>query len=113
MLYEVITYIGSLVEDSAGRVWVGTMGGGLNIIDKRRESVLRMETLASSDILDLTYDAHSEKLLIATRNGLYQLDTAAELLQQPFDALPSPIKLPIVQLPVQLPDGTPFQDIIA
>jgi len=106
-------YIGSLVEDSAGRVWVGTMGGGLNIIDKRRESVLRMETLASSDILDLTYDAHSEKLLIATRNGLYQLDTAAELLQQPFDALPSPIKLPIVQLPVQLPDGTPFQDIIA
>lgn len=103
-------YIGSLVEDSSGRIWVGTMGGGLNVIDQQRENVRRLEALASADILDLAYDRQRETLLIGTRNGLYELDTAAEILRQPLVNLPSPVSLPVVLLPVQNPDGTPFQE---
>jgi signal transduction histidine kinase len=62
-------YIMCLLEDSRGRLLVGTDGGGVNILDKGRfTSVTRVQGLSSNIIFDLHEDA-SGTIWIATDGG--------------------------------------------
>ncbi len=106
-------YIGSLAEDAYGRVWVGTMGGGLNVIDKQRETVIRIKNLSSADIRYLSYNNSTKKLWVATGNGLFVIDTDVEKLKQPFDKLSSPIEIPIDQPPILAPNGEQFEGTVS
>ncbi|WP_157237968.1 hybrid sensor histidine kinase/response regulator transcription factor [Desulfobacter curvatus] len=105
-------YIGSLEEDDHGRIWAGTLGGGLNVINKKRKTVIRIQQLASCDIRALAYCKNSKRLLIGTGEGLYGIDMDAPQLNQSFDTLRSPLNLRVQRLPVLLSNGEPFKGII-
>jgi len=102
-------YVGSLAEDNHGRLWVGTMGGGLNVIDKKRENIIRIKELSSSDIRDLAFSRSTQKLWIATSAGLFVLDTETPQLTSSFENLNSPLDLRLERPDILLPDGVPFQ----
>ena len=67
-------YIDSLAEDTEGRIWVGTMGGGLNVVDEKRKDVFRLNTLSTDDIRDIAIDSEAQIVWLATGSGLYVVE---------------------------------------
>ncbi|MDX1741697.1 MAG: two-component regulator propeller domain-containing protein, partial [Rhodothermales bacterium] len=67
----------ALWEDTAGRLWVGTESGGLNRMDRSRDTFARLTTadsgLPADGILGITEDDDGD-LWISTDRGLTRLD---------------------------------------
>lgn len=86
-------YVSSLVEDADGRIWVGTMGGGLNVIEPTHDKVTRISNLENSDIRAIVPDPVKDVLWVGTGQGLYFLNAKkSNLFLEPIDLF--------------LPDGT-------
>lgn len=69
-------YIASLAEDAAGNIWVGTMGGGLNVISPDTLQVTRLPEFSAADFRDIVPDRKRNVLWLAGGDGLYMLDSA-------------------------------------
>jgi len=66
----------SLYEDRAGRIWVGTAKGGLNLFNSNERSFTRFsrrEGLPDDTIYAMTEDADGD-LWVSTNNGLAEID---------------------------------------
>jgi len=68
-------FISSLLVDSAGNLWVGTVGGGLNLFDRAHETFTRImhsedepSSLGSNYVNQLIQDSHGV-LWVATESG--------------------------------------------
>lgn len=73
--YLVNGYVFSLLEDSKGRIWYGTWGQGLGWIDKKSNTIYRVQestnairTLSSDKIIAL-YEDRLKNLWIGTKGG--------------------------------------------
>ena len=69
-------YIVSMIIDKKNRLWIGTWGGGLSLLDTKTFTFRNFTTqdgLPGNFILALEED-HSRKLWIGTNNGLSQFD---------------------------------------
>ena len=78
----------SLAEDSEGRIWIGTDGGGLHWLDPLSRRVQACDALEPSgdvlqhgDIVALSIDAQG-LVWIGARNGLYCFDSARKVIEQ-------------------------------
>ncbi|MGB0525188.1 MAG: two-component regulator propeller domain-containing protein, partial [Flammeovirgaceae bacterium] len=68
--------INAIFEDSQGRFWVGTDGGGLNQMDRATgtfEAITEKDGLKGNSIKGITESNHGE-LWISTNKGLNRLD---------------------------------------
>jgi signal transduction histidine kinase/ligand-binding sensor domain-containing protein len=63
----------SLHEDTRGRLWVGTFGGGLNRLDAEKGTFVPYVDFPSNVIFGIQEDA-SGKLWVSTNHGLSRLD---------------------------------------
>ncbi|MFC1720328.1 two-component regulator propeller domain-containing protein, partial [Pseudomonadota bacterium] len=73
-------WVWSLFEDSAGNLWIGTLGGGLLLYDRASDSFTRFlndpenpESLPHNVVRDITED-HFGHLWVATTNGIGRLE---------------------------------------
>jgi ligand-binding sensor domain-containing protein len=104
-------YIESLAEDGQGRIWVGTMGGGINVIDRQRRLVTRIIALGSTDIRDIVPSRTGDTLWFATGNGIYVLETSEGNGEQSGRLIPTADLSP-QRVPVLAPDRTPLGDAV-
>lgn len=73
----------SIVEDKHGRLWIGTYGGGVNLVEKDKKNAIRfihpgncLTEYPSTALSVYCLYAHSKDvLLIGTTNGLYTCST--------------------------------------
>lgn len=63
--------ISSLHQDKAGRIWVGTIEGGLHLYDRKRDSFVSIPSPHS--VTSISSDA-TGRLWVATTNGLINVD---------------------------------------
>ena len=82
--------VSALVADGKGRLWTGTWGGGLNVVDLASKTVYKVEMPAeaarlTSYIGALAYDAVNDALWIGSNDGVFLYDLQAKKLQEPFD----------------------------
>ncbi len=105
-------YISSLAESRDGRIWVGTMGGGLNVIQPQTNTVTRLQYLSSTDILDISLDPSADALWLGTNNGLYQLKIGAAK-PEADDKEQNQQTYSLVQIPLTLPDGRAMNKAIS
>jgi ligand-binding sensor domain-containing protein/two-component sensor histidine kinase len=85
----------SLYEDQAGVLWIGTGGGGLNAMDKRRTTITRYKSqlhdrrTLSHDFVTSICEQDSRHLWVGTQVGLNRLDrvtgTFTRLMHEPAD----------------------------
>ena len=73
--------ITAFCEDGQGRIWIGTVDGHLNYVDKSSPDVIRVpegyksETARNIDVvLRMVYDSVNDYIWIMARNGLYIYD---------------------------------------
>ena len=82
--------VSALVADGKGRLWTGTWGGGLNVVDLASKTVYKVEMSAEAARLTnyigaLAYDAVNDALWIGSNDGVFLYDLQAKKLQEPFD----------------------------
>ena len=82
--------VSALVADGKGRLWAGTWGGGLNVVDLASKTVYKVEMPAEAARLTnyigaLAYDATNDALWIGSNDGVFLYDLQAKKLQEPFD----------------------------
>ena len=82
--------VSALVADGKGRLWTGTWGGGLNVVDLASKTVYKVEMPAeaarlTSYIGALAYDAVNDALWIGSNDGVFLYDLQTKKLQEPFD----------------------------
>ena len=93
-------YISALAESRDGRIWVGTMGGGLNVIQPQTGTVIPDKYLPAADILAIVSDPPGDYLWLGTGKGLYRLNISGLA------------DLDLVQVPLLLPGGIPMNHSI-
>lgn len=78
--------ITSFCEDPEGTMWIGTLGGGLNLYDSQTQSFTRFQndpneegSLSSNDITSLEYRADGQLWIGTVANGLNRFDIADSL----------------------------------
>ena len=75
-------------EDRAGRVWIGTLGGGLDRFDPYRKSFLHYrhdvgdEGSLSDNVITAVFEDHSGVLWVGTENGLNRQDGSLFLIER-------------------------------
>ena len=79
-----------LAADDAGRLWVGTWGGGLNVVDLASRVVRPIEMPAEQTRLTnyigaLAYDSRNQGLWIGSNDGLFFYDLRTQALTEPFE----------------------------
>ncbi len=79
-------FIYSLCEDDYNRIWIGTGGGGINILDKEKEifyhilsDSLRTNTI-SNNIINALYKSENGNIWIGSDNGLNKIQLNKKLL---------------------------------
>ena len=82
--------VSALVADGKGRLWTGTWGGGLNVVDLASQTVYKVEMPAEAARLTnyigaLAYDAINDALWIGSNDGVFLYDLQTKQLQEPFD----------------------------
>ena len=82
--------VSALVADGKGRLWTGTWGGGLNVVDLASKTVYKVEMPAEAARLTnyigaLAYDAVNDALWIGSNDGVFLYDLQTKKLQEPFD----------------------------
>ena len=82
--------VSALVADGKGRLWTGTWGGGLNVVDLASKTVYKVEMPAEAARLTnyigaLAYDATNDALWIGSNDGVFLYDFQTKKLQEPFD----------------------------
>lgn len=74
----------SLAEDAAHRLWVGTFGNGVIILDSQEKTMIKKLSLPNGSILSMA--AQGEKMWVATLDGTRITDIHT-FLQQPLSAI--------------------------
>lgn len=82
--------VSALVADGKGRLWTGTWGGGLNVVDLASQTVYKVEMPVEAARLTnyigaLAYDAINDALWIGSNDGVFFYDLQTKQLQEPFD----------------------------
>ena len=82
--------VSALVADGKGRLWTGTWGGGLNVVDLASKTVYKVKMPAEAARLTnyigaLAYDATNDALWIGSNDGVFLYDFQTKKLQEPFD----------------------------
>jgi ligand-binding sensor domain-containing protein/signal transduction histidine kinase/CheY-like chemotaxis protein/AraC-like DNA-binding protein len=77
--------ISSLHQDQKGRIWVGTIGGGLHLYDRRKDSFVSIPSPHS--VTSITSDA-TGKLWVGTTGGLVQVDAESRQIST-FSSIPN------------------------
>ena len=77
--------IASLHQDRAGRIWVGTIEGGLNLYDRRKDAFVSIPSPHS--VTSISSDA-AGKLWVGTTNGLLNVD-AKSYQTSTFSSIPN------------------------
>ena len=82
--------VSALVADGKGRLWTGTWGGGLNVVDLASKTVYKVEMPAEAARLTnyigaLAYDATNDALWIGSNDGVFLYEFQTKKLQEPFD----------------------------
>lgn len=77
--------ISAMTEDSRGMIWVGTLGGELDIMNPANPSAITQvpgipEHFSLDDIYDLEYDRINDFMWVAARTGIYYYDIAKKIL---------------------------------
>lgn len=78
----------SMVEDSRGRLWAGTYGGGLALIDPLTSRVSYIPSLAGTRIYGLAIDGDGNLLAATLGDGVFSYDPATGATRQ-FRATPN------------------------
>lgn len=76
----------SIVEDKHGRLWIGTYGGGVNLVEKDEKNAIRFihtgncltEYPSTALSVHCLYAHSKDVLLIGTTNGLYTCSTQSK-----------------------------------
>ena len=79
-----------LAADDAGRLWIGTWGGGLNVIDLATKVIRRIEMPSEHARLTtyigaLAYDSRNQGLWIGSNDGVFFYDLRTQTLTEPFE----------------------------
>jgi ligand-binding sensor domain-containing protein/AraC-like DNA-binding protein len=82
--------VSALVADGKGRLWTGTWGGGLNVVDLASKTVYKVEmpdeaARLTNYIGALAYDAVNDALWIGSNDGVFLYDLQTKQMQEPFD----------------------------
>ena len=82
--------ITAFCEDGRGRIWMGTVDGHLNYINKSGSDVIHVPGGSKSDlaknidvVLGLAYDSINDYIWIAARSGLFVYDIAQDSFIEP------------------------------
>ena len=82
--------ITAFCEDGKGRIWMGTVDGHLNYINKSGSDVIHVPGGSKSDlaknidvVLGLAYDSINDYIWIAARSGLFVYDIAQDSFIEP------------------------------
>ncbi|TKB11832.1 two-component regulator propeller domain-containing protein [Desulforhopalus sp. IMCC35007] len=97
-------YVSALAQDPAGNIWVGTMGGGLNIIDPRHRHVSRIPGLSSADIRHIVPDPKRDIIWIGAGDGLYYLENRDIANEVGGPGITDDAQT-VHEVPLTLPDG--------
>jgi ligand-binding sensor domain-containing protein/signal transduction histidine kinase/CheY-like chemotaxis protein len=92
-------YVSALAEDFKGRLWVGTMGGGLNVIEPTHHKVTRISNLENADIRSIVPDPVEDVIWVGTGQGLYSLSVKGDGFF-------------LEMLDIFLPDGTLMENAV-
>lgn len=63
-----------LLEDSRGRIWLGTVANGILLFHRDTETVERIDGISCTDVCSMEEDADGN-IWVSTMNGLVRLDT--------------------------------------
>ena len=74
-----------LFKDSAGDIWLGTVGSGLLHYDSENRETVRMEGLSCQDICDVREDLQGN-VWVSTMNGLCRYDRTVGTFTQFFES---------------------------
>ena len=82
--------VSALVADGKGRLWTGTWGGGLNVVELASQTVYKVEMPVEAARLTnyigaLAYDAINDALWIGSNDGVFLYDLQTKQMQEPFD----------------------------
>ncbi len=79
----------AITEDSSGRLWVGTLGGGLNLFDRETETFRRIRhreddpaSLSNDNVNSLYTDSKGYLWVGTTMGGLNRLDPSTETFER-------------------------------
>ena len=82
--------VSALVADGKGRLWTGTWGGGLNVVDLTSQTVHKVEMSEQQARLTtyigaLAYDSYNDALWIGSNDGIFLYDLKTGQLMEPFE----------------------------
>ena len=82
--------VSALVADDKGRLWTGTWGGGLNVVDLASQTVHKVEMSEQQARLTtyigaLAYDSYNDALWIGSNDGIFLYDLKTGRLMEPFE----------------------------
>ena len=82
--------VSALVADDKGRLWTGTWGGGLNVVDLTSQTVHKVEMSEQQARLTtyigaLAYDSYNDALWIGSNDGIFLYDLKTGQLMEPFE----------------------------
>lgn len=82
--------VSALVADGKGRLWTGTWGGGLNVVDLASQTVHKVEMSEQQARLTtyigaLAYDSYNDALWIGSNDGIFLYDLKTGQLMEPFE----------------------------
>ncbi|HMV48437.1 MAG TPA: two-component regulator propeller domain-containing protein [Blastocatellia bacterium] len=83
------SYITALLEDHAGRLWIGTEGGGLNLYRNGRFSLYGLQQGLPDDHVRALLEDREGNLWIATNGGLVRFNNERFTVITARDGLPS------------------------
>ena len=82
--------VSALMADGKGRLWAGTWGGGLNVVDLASTTVRKVEMSVDAARLTnyigaLAYDPYNDALWIGSNDGIFLYDLKTGQLSEPFE----------------------------
>ena len=87
----------SMLQDTSGRLWLGTLGGGINIYDGKSFKTLTTEDGLSNDLIYKIYQDEKGLIWIATYDGLNTYDGKKFKTYTTSDGLPNNFIFDITQ----------------
>ena len=82
--------VSALVADDKGRLWTGTWGGGLNVVELASQTVRKVDMSVDAARLTtyigaLAYDTYNDALWIGSNDGIFLYDLKTGQLLEPFE----------------------------
>ena len=67
--------------DDTGNLWAGTLRHGVSLLDRAGHPLSKLDTVAAQEINALSFDATTRQMLVATTQGLWQVNDRWQALR--------------------------------